>query len=125
MTADPGLHGAGQRARTATRQTGSVLGVAVFGSLVAAHGRFIYGFRTAQAISIGLVITGMLLASRIRQPAQQRQGPSQGAPDRQTGGARADTHLVRDHRRPYSPERAGPYEPRARGRSRPGRPAYQ
>jgi len=58
-----------------TRQTGSVIGVAVFGSLVAAHGHFIWGFRAALAISIGLVIAGMLLASRIRQAAHQRQGP--------------------------------------------------
>ena len=66
-----------------SRQTGSVLGVAVFGSLVAARGRFIAGFHTALVISIGLVIVGMLLASRIRPPAatgprDQDQGQDQG-----------------------------------------------
>ncbi len=76
------------------------------GSLVAAHGRFIYGFRTALAISIELVITGMLLASRIRQPRSSAGTMTTGTPDRQTGAGQADTQLVRDHRRPYSPERA-------------------
>jgi hypothetical protein len=75
------------------------------GSLVAAHGQFIYGFRTALAISIELVITGMLIASRIRQPRSSAGTMTAGTPDRQTGAGQADTQLVRDHRRPYSPER--------------------
>jgi MFS transporter, DHA2 family, methylenomycin A resistance protein len=46
---------------TTSRQTGSVLGIAVFGSLIAAGGHFIGGFHIALAISIALLATGVLL----------------------------------------------------------------
>jgi MFS transporter, DHA2 family, methylenomycin A resistance protein len=61
-----------------TRQTGSVPGVAVFGSLVAAHDRFIPGFHVALVISIGLVMVGMLLAGLIRPPAASAAGGTGG-----------------------------------------------
>jgi DHA2 family methylenomycin A resistance protein-like MFS transporter len=48
-----------------TRQTGSVLGVAVFGTLIASKGSFIAGFHVALGISIVLVAVGMLLTRRI------------------------------------------------------------
>jgi MFS transporter, DHA2 family, methylenomycin A resistance protein len=57
-----------------TRQTGSVLGVAIFGSLVA-HGHFITGVRIALAVSIALTGIGMLLATAIRPP--RRANPAQ------------------------------------------------
>jgi DHA2 family methylenomycin A resistance protein-like MFS transporter len=48
-----------------TRQTGSVLGVAVFGTLIASKGSFIAGFHVALGISIVLVAVGILLTRRI------------------------------------------------------------
>ena len=48
-----------------TRQTGSVLGVAVFGTLIASKSSFIAGFHVALGISIVLVAVGMLLTRRI------------------------------------------------------------
>jgi DHA2 family methylenomycin A resistance protein-like MFS transporter len=47
------------------RQAGSVLGVAVFGTLIASRGSFIVGFHVALGISIVLVAVGMLLTLRI------------------------------------------------------------
>jgi DHA2 family methylenomycin A resistance protein-like MFS transporter len=38
------------------RQTGSAIGVALFGSLIAGAGQFISGFHVALAIAIGLAI---------------------------------------------------------------------
>jgi DHA2 family methylenomycin A resistance protein-like MFS transporter len=55
-----------------TRQTGSVLGVAIFGTLVASAGSFVAGFHVALAISIVLVGVGMLLALPIRAPGGAR-----------------------------------------------------
>jgi DHA2 family methylenomycin A resistance protein-like MFS transporter len=51
-----------------TRQTGSVLGVAVFGTLVASGGSFVAGFHIALVISIVLIGVGMLLTVPIRAP---------------------------------------------------------
>ncbi len=48
-----------------TRQTGSVLGVALFGTLITAKGSFIAGFHVALGISIVLVAVGVLLTRRI------------------------------------------------------------
>jgi MFS transporter, DHA2 family, methylenomycin A resistance protein len=48
-----------------TRQSGSVLGVAIFGSLIATRARFIAGFHAALAISIALVAVGMVLTRAI------------------------------------------------------------
>lgn len=45
-----------------SRQAGSVLGVAVFGSLVAERSRFLTGFHTALVISLGLVAIAACLA---------------------------------------------------------------
>lgn len=53
-----------------TRQTGSVLGVAVFGTLVASQGSFVIGFHLALVISIVLVGVGMLLTVPIRAPGE-------------------------------------------------------
>lgn len=47
------------------RQTGSVVGVAVFGSLIAAKGHFATGFHTALMISIALVLLGAALVPAI------------------------------------------------------------
>jgi MFS transporter, DHA2 family, methylenomycin A resistance protein len=63
----------------AMRQTGSVLGVAVFGSLVAARSHFSSGLHVALVISVGLIIVGALLV-RPLVPAGQVAG---------RGGARA------------------------------------
>ena len=57
-----------------TRQTGSVLGVAIFGTLVASSGSFISGFHVALAISIVLAGIGMLLARPIAAPTQTGEG---------------------------------------------------
>ena len=48
-----------------TRQSGSVLGVAVFGSLIASRERFVSGFHVALAISLVLVALGMVLSRAI------------------------------------------------------------
>jgi DHA2 family methylenomycin A resistance protein-like MFS transporter len=53
-----------------TRQFGSVLGVAVFGTLVASRGSFIVGFHVALAMSIVLVGIGMLLTRAIAAPSE-------------------------------------------------------
>jgi DHA2 family methylenomycin A resistance protein-like MFS transporter len=47
------------------RQTGSVIGVALFGSLIAG-GQFVSGLHAAFAISIGLVLAVAALATRVR-----------------------------------------------------------
>jgi MFS transporter, DHA2 family, methylenomycin A resistance protein len=47
------------------RQTGSVLGVAVFGSLIAARGHFTAGFHTALLICVAVVAAGAFLAPAI------------------------------------------------------------
>jgi DHA2 family methylenomycin A resistance protein-like MFS transporter len=39
-----------------TRQTGSVLGVALFGSLLGAHGGFVFGVHAALIISAALLL---------------------------------------------------------------------
>lgn len=67
------LMGAVDRARSgvasgtlnSSRQSGSVLGVAVFGSLVARRGHFVTGFHTTLVISLVLVVIAAGLASRI------------------------------------------------------------
>jgi DHA2 family methylenomycin A resistance protein-like MFS transporter len=51
-----------------TRQTGSVLGVAIFGSLVATRAHFIAGFHQVLLISLGLIALGMLLTWSIGRP---------------------------------------------------------
>jgi MFS transporter, DHA2 family, methylenomycin A resistance protein len=48
-----------------SRQSGSVLGVAVFGSLVAGQDRFVAGFHTSLVISLGLVAVAAGVTSRI------------------------------------------------------------
>jgi DHA2 family methylenomycin A resistance protein-like MFS transporter len=48
-----------------TRQSGSVLGVAIFGSLIATRARFVSGFHTALVISLALVGVAMLLARAV------------------------------------------------------------
>jgi DHA2 family methylenomycin A resistance protein-like MFS transporter len=48
-----------------SRQAGSVLGVAVFGSLVAQDARFTTGFHIALLISLGLIVIGVVVASTI------------------------------------------------------------
>jgi DHA2 family methylenomycin A resistance protein-like MFS transporter len=48
-----------------TRQSGSVLGVAIFGSLIATRARFVSGFHTVLEISLALVGVAMLLARAI------------------------------------------------------------
>jgi MFS transporter, DHA2 family, methylenomycin A resistance protein len=47
------------------RQTGSVLGVAVFGSLIAARGHFTAGFHIALLICVAVVAAGAVLAPAI------------------------------------------------------------
>jgi DHA2 family methylenomycin A resistance protein-like MFS transporter len=64
------------------RQCGSVLGVAVFGTLVGNRSHFIAGFHAALVISLALVIVAALLALRI--PAVQPRPPEPGS----EGGAR-------------------------------------
>jgi DHA2 family methylenomycin A resistance protein-like MFS transporter len=46
------------------RQAGSVLGVAVYGSLIAAKGHFTAGFHTALLISVGVVAAGAFLGTQ-------------------------------------------------------------
>lgn len=53
----------------AMRQAGSVLGVAVFGSLIAARGRFAAGLHIALLISIALLALGAALTTLIGRPA--------------------------------------------------------
>jgi DHA2 family methylenomycin A resistance protein-like MFS transporter len=56
----------------ATRQTGSVLGVALFGSLIGQAGAFIFGARLALAISAALLIAAAIViaaGSRVRKHA--------------------------------------------------------
>jgi MFS transporter, DHA2 family, methylenomycin A resistance protein len=53
------------------RQTGSVLGVAVFGSLIAAKGRFTAGLHTSLLISIAVVVLAALVVWAALGPAHQ------------------------------------------------------
>ena len=55
-----------------TRQPGSMLGVAVFGSLTGSMGGFVAGFQVALAASIGLVVVGMQMALPIGRPERAR-----------------------------------------------------
>lgn len=48
------------------RQTGSVIGVALFGSLAAGAGKLVSGLHVALAISIGLVAGVAALTTRMR-----------------------------------------------------------
>lgn len=56
----------------AMRQAGSVLGVAVFGSLIAAKSHFAAGFHTALVISIIVITAGAALAPAITAAQDQR-----------------------------------------------------
>jgi MFS transporter, DHA2 family, methylenomycin A resistance protein len=49
------------------RQAGSVIGVALFGSLIAHPAGFIPGFRVALLISVGVLLIGCMLAALIPQ----------------------------------------------------------
>jgi MFS family permease len=53
---------------TALRQTGGVLGVAVFGSLIAAKGQFAHGLHAALVISISAIGLAAALTPAIRSP---------------------------------------------------------
>jgi MFS transporter, DHA2 family, methylenomycin A resistance protein len=57
------------------RQTGSVLGVAVFGSLIAAKGRFTAGLHTSLLISIAAVVLAALVAGATFGAARQDGAP--------------------------------------------------
>jgi MFS transporter, DHA2 family, methylenomycin A resistance protein len=48
------------------RQTGSVIGVALFGSLIAGHGQLTPGTRLALAVSIGVLVAASWLTVRVR-----------------------------------------------------------
>jgi MFS transporter, DHA2 family, methylenomycin A resistance protein len=56
----------------ATRQTGSVLGVALFGSLVSQSGTFMAGFHASLMIAAGVLITGAAAIWFERPPASGR-----------------------------------------------------
>lgn len=60
--------GVASGALNTARQTGSVIGVAVYGSLIAS-GQLVDGLRTALAISVGLAIIVLALGARIKDPS--------------------------------------------------------
>jgi DHA2 family methylenomycin A resistance protein-like MFS transporter len=49
----------------AMRQTGSLLGIALFGSLIVGHGRFFAGMHVALAISLAVLLAAALLSGRL------------------------------------------------------------
>lgn len=63
---DRSRSGVASGALNTMRQTGSVLGVAVFGSLIASPGHFVTGYHLALWLSIALVAVGALLTRWIR-----------------------------------------------------------
>jgi DHA2 family methylenomycin A resistance protein-like MFS transporter len=65
-TVDRKLSGVASGVLNASRQAGSVIGVALFGSLIARHRPFIPGIRMALMISVGMLLAGCLSAFLIR-----------------------------------------------------------
>jgi DHA2 family methylenomycin A resistance protein-like MFS transporter len=53
------------------RQTGSMIGVALFGSLISGRGRLVPGLHIALAISMALVLVVAAVSTGIRQPANR------------------------------------------------------
>jgi DHA2 family methylenomycin A resistance protein-like MFS transporter len=60
-SAEPQHAGVAAGVLNATRQTGSVLGVALFGSLVSRSAAFIAGLHTALVICVGVLLTAAAL----------------------------------------------------------------
>jgi DHA2 family methylenomycin A resistance protein-like MFS transporter len=73
---EPSRAGVASGALTTARQTGSLLGVALFGSFVAGSGHFDGGFHLALAISIALLIVSAALLAHLARPAPRREGSS-------------------------------------------------
>jgi DHA2 family methylenomycin A resistance protein-like MFS transporter len=85
----PSRSGVASGTLNAMRQVGSVLGVAVFGSLIAARGRSGAGMHTALLISVALVVAGTVLTMLIGRPADGDEGTGT-QPGRAAAGAPAD-----------------------------------
>jgi DHA2 family methylenomycin A resistance protein-like MFS transporter len=60
----------------AMRQTGSLLGIALFGSLIAGHGEFFPGMRSALIISLLVLAVGASLTWQLRQRGGDREEPA-------------------------------------------------
>jgi DHA2 family methylenomycin A resistance protein-like MFS transporter len=68
---DPSRSGIAAGVLNATRQTGSVLGVALFGSLIAQSGAFILGLRLSLVISaVVMLAAAAAIGLRVPEPAR-------------------------------------------------------
>jgi len=65
-TVDRKLSGVASGVLNASRQAGSVIGVALFGSFIQRHRPFVPGIRMALMISVGMLLAGCLSAFLIR-----------------------------------------------------------
>jgi DHA2 family methylenomycin A resistance protein-like MFS transporter len=74
--------GVASGALTTMRQTGSMIGVALFGTLIAGRGGFYTGLHTALLISIAVLTAGAWLAHATRAAASRAAGDHGKAPGR-------------------------------------------
>jgi DHA2 family methylenomycin A resistance protein-like MFS transporter len=71
-TVDTKLSGVASGVLNASRQAGSVIGVALFGSLIERHRPFVPGIRMALMISVGILFAGCLSTFLIRPEKQKK-----------------------------------------------------